>query len=204
MSSMAAATHAAIRPGEVGSEARTISITGTKTARWVRPPISRRRRHLRWVRPPISRRRRPLMRIETVATRRRTQHAAVTGIGIVPDDAPVRRHPFQVIMRIALGPVGGTLCVVKIPGMGTADSGQKSVQRLHSIAGVTIEGRRWPIVRRRPIGLCRNAPHRGRRQQGEKPQPKCGKSTRAHGFLYVLGHEPRMNMPSRQGSVSDP
>src|SRR4051812_42789518 len=47
------------------------------------------------------------MIVETVAPRRGAQHPAIARIGVVPDHASVRRHPFEVIMRIARRPIGG-------------------------------------------------------------------------------------------------
>src|SRR5579872_5382750 len=125
-----AAAHAAIWPGVAGSEARTIGITGRNPARNKSPPISR-----RWG---------PLMRIKTVAAWRCAQHPATAGIGVVPDDASVRRHPFQVIVRVTLGTIGRTFGIVEIAGMGAADAGQKAIQRLHAVAGVAIVRRRGP------------------------------------------------------------
>jgi hypothetical protein len=44
--------------------------------------------------------RRPMI-VEAVPTGRRTQHPAAARIGVVPDHAAIRRHPFEVIVGIA-------------------------------------------------------------------------------------------------------
>ena len=41
-------------------------------------------------------------------------------------------------MRIAFRPIGGTFGIVEVAGMGAADAGQKTVQRLHAVAGAAI------------------------------------------------------------------
>src|SRR5450432_1945141 len=73
--------------------------------------------------------------VEAVAPRRRAQHPAAARIGVVPDDAPIRRHPFEVIVWIAGRTVSGALGVIEIARMLTADAGQEPVQRLNTIPG---------------------------------------------------------------------
>ena len=70
--------------------------------------------------------------VETVAARRGAQHPAGARIGVEPVDAPVRRHPFEMIMFRAARAGGGTVGVIELAGMGAADFGQDAVQRLHA------------------------------------------------------------------------
>ena len=79
------------------------------------------------------------------------------------------------IMRIAIGPIGGTFGIVEIAGMGAADAGQKTIQRLHAVAGVAI-------VRRRPKGLGLGDPDRGRCQTGPETHQESRKLGRAWVF----------------------
>jgi len=70
--------------------------------------------------------------VETVAAGKRAQHLASARVGIEPFDAPVRRHPFEMIMRRAIGSRHRAVRVIKLTGHRAAHFGQKTVQRLHA------------------------------------------------------------------------
>jgi hypothetical protein len=60
------------------------------------------------------------------------QHTARARIGIKPNDAAFRRHPFQTVMRITAFIVEWTVGIVKCSGVAASHLRQHAIERLHT------------------------------------------------------------------------